>query len=200
MILANSIIKSKSASKILIVNSDTYSNYMRNNDRATRCLFGDGAAVTVVSKNRSSKILDQEIGTFGLGFKNFWIPDGGNRNRKGKNNKIIMDGMKVWSFINSHVPKQIITLLNRNNLKTEDINHYIFHQASLLTINSIRKELKLDPNKMTVNIRDIGNTVSASIPFALKEAIDFKKIKKGDKIMMSGFGVGLSYGSILYKF
>ena len=108
--------------------------------------------------------------------------------------------MRVWSFINSVVPKQVIGLLQRNDLDVSDIDLFIFHQASQLTIDSLIKALKLDPEKVFINIYDIGNTVSASIPIAMKDASDQGKLKRGQKVVLSGFGVGMSYGAVLMEY
>ena len=107
--------------------------------------------------------------------------------------------MAVWSFINSKVPIQIKSLLYRNNLSINDIDLIIFHQASMMTIQSLIKNMQLDKEKVFINIQELGNTVSASIPIAIKDAIDKGKLKKSMKIILSGFGVGLSFGSIIIK-
>ena len=111
-----------------------------------------------------------------------------------------MDGFSVWCFINSVVPKQVNDLLKNNNLKIRNVDQFIFHQASKMTLESIMKLLKLNEEKVFINIRNIGNTVSASIPIALKDAMNQDKITAGSKIIISGFGVGLSYGSVLMEF
>jgi 3-oxoacyl-[acyl-carrier-protein] synthase-3 len=111
-----------------------------------------------------------------------------------------MDGKKVFNFISKTVPIQINSLLKKNNLEINDISQFIFHQASKFTIDALINTLELDISKCFINIENIGNTVSASIPIALKHAIDQGKIKKGDIILLSGFGVGLSWGTTLLKF
>ena len=97
-------------------------------------------------------------------------------------------------------PKQIKRLLKKNKIEIDDIDLFIFHQASLMTLESIMKILKIDEQKAFINIRNIGNTVSSSIPIALKDAIDQDKIINGSWVVLSGFGVGLSYGTILMRF
>ena len=111
-----------------------------------------------------------------------------------------MDGMGVWSFINSVVPKQIDMILKRNNLKKTNIDQFIFHQASLMTLESIMRLMKLSNEQVFINVYNVGNTVSASIPITLKDAIDQDKINTGSTLILSGFGVGLSYGTILMDY
>jgi 3-oxoacyl-[acyl-carrier-protein] synthase-3 len=216
LLMANAFVQVGMAKEILLVTADTYSKYINKNDRSTRVLFGDGAAVTIVKKSNEKRgIIDYDLGSAGSGFNKFWIPAGGLRlpksestsvefedgrgNKRTKNN-IEMDGIGVWSFINSVVPKQINYLFRRNELEKTDIDQFIFHQASKMTLESIIKILTLDKEKVFINIHNIGNTVSASIPIALKDAIDHGKIDIGSNILLSGFGVGLSYGTILMEF
>ena len=214
LMMANSFIKSGAAKKILLITADTYSKYINSKDRATRVLFGDGASVTVIEaeNNPNKGIIDIEVGTFGKGYDKFMIPAGAARlpkseitrieetdsrgNIRTKDN-IKMDGLAVWSFINSKVPNQVRGLIKRNALNIEDIDLVIFHQASLFTLDSLVKIMKLDKTKVFINIQNIGNTVSSSIPIALKDAMESGRIQEGQQIILSGFGVGLSFGTIL---
>ena len=214
--MANAFVKAGMAKQILLVTADTYSKYINRKDRSTRVLFGDGAAVTIVKESNDKKgIIDIELGTSGSGYDKFWIPAGGlrlpksestsvvkedDRGNKRTQNDIEMDGFGVWSFINTVVPKQINKILNQNKIVKTDVDQFIFHQASQMTLESIMKILKLDEEKVFINICNIGNTVSASIPIALKDAVDQEKIDRGSTLILSGFGVGLSYGSILMEY
>ena len=214
--MANAFIKSGMAKEILLVNADTYSKYINSKDRSTRVLFGDGAAATIVKASTKQRgIIDVKLESFGAGYNKFWIPAGGmrlpksestsvvkedDRGNKRTQNDIEMDGFGVWSFINSVVPKQINRILKKNNLEKSDIDQFIFHQASKMTLESIMRLLNLNDDKIFINIKDKGNTVSASIPIAIKDAINIGKIETGSTLILSGFGVGLSYGTILMEF
>ena len=214
--MAYAFIKSGIAKQILLVNSETYSKYINSRDRSTRVLFGDGAAVSIVKKTTDNRgIIDLKLASSGKNYDLFYIPAGGMKLPKSsetsKENKdeignirskenIYMDGMKVWAFINYSVPKQINKILKRNNIDKSDIDIFIFHQASQMTIETLIRILKLDREKVFINIYNIGNTVSASIPIAIKDAISQGKIKRGQKVLLSGFGVGMSYGTILMEF
>ena len=214
--MAHAFITAGMANELLLVTTDTYSKYINKNDRSTRSLFGDGAASTIVKRSNERKgIIDIDLGSSGSGYDKFWIQAGGlrlpksdstsiemddGRGNKRSKNEIEMDGIGVWSFINSVAPKQINYILKRNKIEKYDIDQFIFHQASKMTLESIITLLKLEKEKVFINIHNIGNTVSASIPIALKDAIDQDKIDIGSKIVLSGFGVGLSYGTILMEF
>ena len=214
--MANAFVRAGMAKQILLVTADTYSKYINRKDRSTRVLFGDAAAVTIAKESNEKKgIIDIELGTSGSGYNKFWIPAGGlrlpksestsvvkedDRGNKRTQNDIEMDGFGVWSFINTVAPKQINKLLNQNKIEKTDVDQFIFHQASQMTLESIMKILKLDEEKVFINICNIGNTVSASIPIALKDAVDQEKIDIGSTLILSGFGVGLSYGAILMEY
>ena len=214
--MANAFVSVGMAKEILLVTADTYSKYIYPKDRSTRVLFGDGAAATIVKESNERRgIIDIALGSAGSVYNKFWIPAGGLRlpksdstsmeieddgGNKRTQNDIEMDGMAVWSFINSVVPKQIDMLLKRNNLKKTNIDQYIFHQASLMTLESIMRLMKLSKEQVFINVYNVGNTVSASIPITLKDAIDQDKINTGSTLILSGFGVGLSYGTILMDY
>jgi 3-oxoacyl-[acyl-carrier-protein] synthase-3 len=214
--IANSLIVSKTAENILLVTGDTYSKLINPRDRSTRVLFGDGAAASLItaSKNKTG-VIDSVLWTSGKNFDKFIVPAGGCRlpaskataklkvdasgNARSQNN-IAMDGMGVWSFIQETVPRQLRELLKRNHLKVSDVDAWVFHQASQLTLDSLVKIMALDPSKVVYNLARVGNTVSASIPIALKDAMTRKKIRGGDRVILSGFGVGLSCGACLVQF
>jgi 3-oxoacyl-[acyl-carrier-protein] synthase-3 len=214
--LAQGLIMSKSASNVLIINADTYSKYINPLDRSVRVLFGDAASACLVNNSEDHRgIKDILCATSGKDFEKFIIPAGGCRTPKSTDtnvpitNKsgnvrtlenIHMDGMGILTFVTSKVPAQIQEILKKNNLNINDIDLFIFHQASKLAVDTLSKILNLSPQKVHYNISEIGNVVSASIPISLCEALAQKKIKPGDKILISGFGVGLSWGTAIIQF
>jgi len=214
--LAQGLVHSAIAQNILLVNADTYSKYINKHDRSARVLFGDGAAVTWVTKSNSIQgLIDIQCSTSGKGYEKFIIPAGGCRMPKSKATtvskvdksknirtpeNIHMDGMGILVFVNSKVPKQIRCILKRNSMTIDDIDLFVFHQASKLALDSLTRLLKINPEKVFNNIQEIGNTVSASIPIALKDALNGKKINQGEKVLLSGFGVGLSWGTAIIQF
>ena len=205
LIFAEALISKKITKKLLLVNADTYSKYIAPNDRSTKSLFGDASAVSIVEYEDSNcGIIDHSFHTDGTGYQSFWIPKGANRNPIDNGSidrpEIEMKGMNVWSFINAIVPKQINNLLKKNRLLLSDIDYFIFHQSSLLTIESLVKILNLDKKKVIINLDEVGNTVSASIPIALKSAIESKSIKEGSKALLAGFGAGLSSAVVIIQF
>jgi 3-oxoacyl-[acyl-carrier-protein] synthase-3 len=213
--ISRGMISTGLANNILLINADTYSKYINEGDRSTRVLFGDGAAVTVVGKSKEPKFIDVILETAGSEYESFYIPAGACRIQKSANTSLIsedrsgnlksleniqMNGFAVWKFISNKVPHQIKELLQRNNLSNNDIDFFGFHQASKLTLDSLIKSLGLKSETVYSNLSDKGNTVSASIPILLKDAIDNNKLVRGDLMLLSGFGVGLSWGSALMKY
>jgi len=214
--IARSLILSGTAHNVLFATGDTYSKYINKKDRSARVLFGDGAAVSLITaSDDDTGIFDLMLSTSGKHHMKFYIPSGGCRlpscdetsieetdasgNVRSKND-IYMDGMGVWSFTQSTVPKQIKSLLARNSIDIDSIDQYVFHQASKLTLDSLVKALRIDSDRVFADFADTGNLVSTSVPVALKKAILQGKIQSGSTVLISGFGVGLSWGSMLIKF
>jgi len=212
--IARGFIETKMAKNILLITADTYSRYINENDRSTNVLFGDGAAVSLITSNENSDFFDIELASEGSEYEAFYIPSGGCKIPKSDQTKVMvadrsgnertledihMNGFAVWKFISNTVPRQIKELLKRNDLTIDEIDFIGFHQASKLTLGSLSKALKIDPDELFTNLGRVGNTVSSSIPIALKDAQTEGKLKKGDLILLSGFGVGLSWGSIIMR-
>lgn len=211
--LAQGLILSGMTSNILLVTAETYSKYIHEQDRSSSVLFGDGAAVSWITASDSTQgIIDIQCSTSGKNYDKFIIPAGGCRMPKSEETKIPktdksgnvrtlenihMDGMGILMFVGLKVPKQIRSLLKRNELTVEQIDLFVFHQASKMALDSLTRSLRIDREKVYSNLSEIGNTVSASIPIALKDALDSGAISSGDRILLSGFGVGLSLGSAI---
>ena len=214
--MAHGLIHGGIAKNILLINADTYSKYINKKDRSTRVLFGDAASVSYIKESKNKKgVIGFRSSTSGINYKKFIIPAGGSRMPKSKETNLVktdksgnerssenihMDGMGIFAFVNSKVPKQINLLLKEYDFRTDDIDLFIFHQASKLAIDSLTRILKIDKNKVFTNIETVGNTVSASIPIALKDAISTGKIKDGDRVLCSGFGVGLSWSTCIIQY
>lgn len=213
--LAQSLIGAGLASAILLVTADTYSKYINPGDRSARVLFGDGAAATLLTAANAPAFAGFELWSRGKAYDKFYIPCGGLRRPKSpatavasadrngnlrSPDDIYMDGLAVWSFINSAVPKQIEALLAKNGRSLADIDKFAFHQASKLTLDSLVKILDVPPAKVLGNLAAIGNTVSSSIPILIKDAIDAGNLRRGERVLLSGFGVGLSYASAIWEF
>ena len=209
--IAKSLVKGGMATRVLVVTADTYSRLIHPLDRSVRPLFGDAASVTIISHGDSLTLDDQSFGTAGKLAPRFIVENGGMRHSQ-KNvsevhldsslrvhspDHIQMDGMGVLSFFNKVVPVSIKEILARNQLDIQDVAYFFLHQASQLALDSLRKSLGVPSEKVIIDMSDTGNLVSSSIPVVLKRAMNKGLLKKGDRIILSGFGVGLSWGTVL---
>ena len=213
--LANGLIEAGTVHNLLLVTAETYSKHINPGDRSTKVLFSDAAAVTLLTSDEGpGSLIDIQCATAGKHHGKFIIPAGGCRlphseeTRAATTDKngnvrtpedIHMDGMGILAFVNSMVPRQVKTMLEQNNLTTEETDLFIFHQASKLAVDSLARCLRLDGDKLFRNIAEIGNTVSSSIPIALKEALEMKRVCSGSTVLLCGFGVGLSWGTALIR-
>ena len=199
--IAGGLIETGVATKGIILCADTYSKYIAKNDRTCRPIFSDGAAAIFVERSETDDIGPFDFGTDGSGFDKLIVKGSGSREGcladEESYGNLEMHGSNVFLFTMSVVPKSIKSLLKRTSKTLEDIDLIVFHQASKLVINNIIKKLSLNEDKVFINYDSIGNTVSATIPIALKDASEQGRLKNGDTVMVVGFGVGLSWGTAL---
>ena len=172
---------------VLLVTSETYTKYIRSEDKSTRTIFGDGAAATLIDEESASKIGSFSFGTDGAGAEKLIVKD----------EKLFMDGPDIFNFTLDVVPKTMEVVLAKNNLIRDDIDLYVFHQANKFMLDTIRKVNGLPRDKFYVNLESTGNTVSSTIPIALKQLKDAGKLDPGMKVLLMGFGVGLSWGATI---
>ena len=212
--LAKSLIETQIASNVLLLTSSVYTKYINFNDKAIRPLFGDGSTATLISAVEGEKpFIDSLIfGTDGSSFKSLYIPVGGSRlpprnnpevmetdenGNQRSNYEIHMDGAAITYFTFRTVPKLVDDVLNKANLQREDIDYYIFHQANKFVMELVQKKCHLENFKFYNDIEDIGNTVSGTIPFGIKKVIKNTSPSALQKVMIAGFGVGLSWAACI---
>lgn len=203
---ADSFVRSGLATRVLLVTADTYSTLLDPDDRATRVLFGDGAAVTLLGDDERAggavaRVVAAELRTRGEGYEQLYVPAGGARapGGDGAAATIRMDGPGVWTFVKSVVPDHVRSFLAAHSLGVEDVDLVVFHQTSEMTLDALARALGIGAEKMYVRMAEVGNLVSASIPFALGAALDEGAVDAGDLVLLTGFGAGLSYGSVLLE-
>ena len=110
-----------------------------------------------------------------------------------------MDGSEIFSFTIDTIPKLVEDTLQANGMKIEDVDYFVFHQANKFILEYLRDHIGIAPEKFYQDMQFTGNTVSASIPIAMAECLGTGKIKRGDKVMLVGFGVGLSWGACIVQ-
>jgi 3-oxoacyl-[acyl-carrier-protein] synthase III len=191
----------------LVIGSDCYSKILNWEDRSSCVIFGDGAGALILKKDSSKKgILSSLYHADGRGAEYIKVPAGGSKNPlknvagyKKEDLYFQMEGKKVYEFTISCIPDMAEELVQKAGIGSNDIDMVILHQANLRIIDAVAKRLELPKEKFIVNIEKVGNTSSASIPIALDEAVKAGKIKDGNKIMMIGFGGGLSWGGVIFE-
>ena len=214
--LSGGLLSAGYATNILLVTADTYSKFIHPRDRSARVLFGDGAAVTwlTTADGTTSQLIDIACATSGRDYDKFIIPAGGCRLPRSSTTQVVetdasgnertaenihMSGVDVLNFVKTKVPQQVESLLQRNGLGIGDIDLVIFHQASKMALDWLARRLNVAPERTFTNLSHVGNTVSASIPMALKDAMTAARVRRGDRILLVGFGVGLSYASAILE-
>ena len=201
--IAKSLIVSGQAKNILLITSDTYSKFIKKDDLTTKLIFSDSSTSTFISYKKSKnsfKILNSTYGTDGSGHKDFIVNNFGSRfwNYPKKNGEFIyMNGANIFNFTLTEIPKAVSQFLEKNNLNPNKISNYIFHQANEFIVKSLQKKLKIPKQKIIIDVKNIGNTVSGTIPIILNR--NSQKIKSGKYVLLIGFGVGLSWGISLIK-
>lgn len=215
--LASGLIAAGMARRVLLVTADTYSKYINRGDKSVRTLFGDGAAATLieVASMGESSIGPFVFGTDGSGATSLIVKAGAFRHpstldtavekedRAGNvrsDDNLYMDGSAVMAFSLREVPRAFRKLLEKNNHTIDDYSHIILHQANKFMLDALQKKLCLPDSKMPRHFENIGNTVSSTIPFVLNDLMRRGEIEAGTRIMVVGFGVGLSWaaGTILF--
>ncbi|PIB28695.1 3-oxoacyl-ACP synthase [Maribacter sp. 4U21] len=201
------------ATKILFVTSDTYSKYIHEMDKGNRSIFGDGATANIINSDKEDKIGQFVLGTDGSGYDKLIIKNGAGKNKleqkpekkyygdgnQYNDNCIYMNGPEIFNFTINNIPKLISDTLMKNRLKKEDVDYFIFHQANKFMLEYLRKKVGIPSEKFHLNLETTGNTVSSAIPIALEQALKDGKIRKGNKVLLAGFGVGLSWGATIIE-
>ncbi len=208
--MAKGLLSAGQSQNLLFITSETYSKYIHPKDKGNKTLFGDAAAATIVSTRTEgdikAKILDFSFYTDGKGYDRLIVKAGGLRYRSEdskdefdadgsfvKNDiNLYMDGKAIFEFTNFIVPPLLDRALDKNGLKKDEVGLFIFHQANAFMMQTVRKRCQIPEDKFFIHLKDCGNTVSSTIPIALKEAFTQGRIKPGMKIVLAGFGVGLS--------
>lgn len=215
--LAKGLIETGQARNVLLITAETYSKFIHPQDMNVRTLFGDAAAATLVQGTEATggavpaPIGPFVYGTDGRGAPNLIVQQGGVRrippvipaeespsNGSGPSN-LFMNGPEIFSFTLRAVPAAVNALLDRAQLRPDEIDLYVFHQANAYMLEHLRAKMKIPPEKFQVAMGHCGNTVSSTIPIALQHAQADGRLRTGDRVLLVGFGVGYSWGATLLR-
>ena len=210
--LAKGLIESDQARNILLITADTYSKLLHPQDKSVRTVFGDGASATLIQgADLPTPVLGPFVmGTDGRGAKNLIVEAGAFRKRVSANqvhlddngnpqcdSSLYMNGGEIFTFTLETVPKVVTDLLVKARLKQTDIDLFVFHQANQYMLDFLRKKCGIPESRFYVCLRNFGNTVSSTIPIALKNASNTGALQPGSRVMLVGFGVGYSWGATI---
>ena len=213
--LAKGLIESGQARNVLLVTAETYSKFIHPNDNTTRTLFGDAGAATLVEgvESEADLIGPFVFGTDGSGAENLMVATGGMRQAfvpganliqdQGGNqrtvNNLYMNGPEIFNFTLQMVPRAVQELLRKADRRLDQIDRFVFHQANRYMLEHLCKKLQVPREKFSLCMAESGNTVSSTIPIALRADLEAGLIHHGDTLMLVGFGVGYSWGATLLK-
>ena len=213
MAMAKGLISAGIAKNVLLLTAETYNKYIHPSDKSNRSIFGDGAAACLISTEGFAQIGEFSLGTDGSGADKLIVATGGARQRTQTGTSSIdedghtryddylyMNGSGIFNFTLDTVPPLINELLEKNQTAQDSIDYYVFHQANQFMLSTLRKVCLLPKDKFHINLAETGNTVSSTILIGLKDCIDQQIIKPGYRVMIAGFGVGLSWGGTILQF
>jgi 3-oxoacyl-[acyl-carrier-protein] synthase III len=206
---ASQIVATGAHDHALVVGADVMSSIIDYQDRATCVIFGDAAGACVVSAvapdDGAGMILDFEHEIDGRGGVALFMPAGGSRRPASHEtvdqrlHYVKQDGQTVFKFAVRKTEEIARRILERNGLAAADLDLFVSHQANRRIIQSAADKLGLDPSKVIINIERFGNTTAATIPLALRDAVDLGKLKKGDLVLLVSVGAGFTVGAVLLR-
>ncbi|MES2515240.1 MAG: ketoacyl-ACP synthase III [Bacteroidota bacterium] len=205
--MANALLTSLMAKKVLFLTADIPTKVSHKKDLELRSIFSDIGTATIITKAET----DQHFifGTDGGGYNNLIVDHSGCRNpqtiEKLRENDMPIGHMKmnsteIFLFAVKRVPGLVADILKKHELSVDDIDLFVFHQASYFMLDVIRRKCKIPKEKFFINIENFGNSVSSTIPVALKDAEEKGVLKKGMKVMVAGFGIGYSWGATIMTY
>ncbi|MGD9856442.1 MAG: 3-oxoacyl-ACP synthase III family protein [Planctomycetaceae bacterium] len=210
--LAKGLIESGQAQNLLLITADTYSKFIRREDLNVRTLFGDAAAATLIrnegSRDKSLPDIGPLVyGTDGSGAENLIVrqsglrlfqPDDDTELTDGRG-RLSMNGPQIFSFTLKAVPRLVNAILQKSRRTLDDVDLFVFHQANQYMLDHLRQKIGIPEERFYCAMKHYGNTVSSTIPIALKHAQRDGRLRENDTVMLVGFGVGYSWGATMIR-
>ncbi|MBS3020003.1 3-oxoacyl-[acyl-carrier-protein] synthase 3 [Comamonas sp. PE63] len=197
--VADSMIQSGAAKRVLVVGSEVFSRILDFNDRTTCVLFGDGAGAVVLEASDEPGILSTELHADGSHVGILCVPGNVSGGNVLGDPLLKMDGQAVFKLAVSVLDKAARSALEKAGLTDADIDWLIPHQANIRIMQSTARKLKLSMDKVVVTVDQHGNTSAASIPLALDHGVRSGQVKKGQTVLLEGVGGGFTWGAVLLK-
>ena len=192
--------------KVLVIGSDVMTSILDYTDRATCVLFGDGAgAVLLEPAAEGEGILDFSHDIDGSGGENLYMPGGGSLHPTSaetvakRMHFVHQEGAQVFKYAVRRMSEHAVNILERNGLSSKDLALVVPHQANLRIIKGMQERLGIEDSKVMINIDHFGNTTAGTIPLGLMEAVEQKRVKKGDLVLLIAVGAGYTTGAVLMR-
>ncbi len=206
--LADGLIRSGTAERVLLITAETYSKYIDRKDRSLRTIFGDGAAATLIESNDEPSLAGFQFGTDGSGADTLLVTQGGARpaedahkprHRQRWKSELYMDGPSLINFTVAAIPKLVQDILDEADLQQDDIDLFLFHQATYKMLAMLQERLGLDDQRLPIVLGEYGNTVSSTIPIVIQEMRRQQRLVPTKRNLIVGFGVGWSWGGCIWQ-
>lgn len=206
--LAQGLIQSGAAERILLLTAETYSKFIHPTDRSLRTIFGDAAAATLIEASDTPSLSGFEFGTDGSGAGTLIVGSHGFRppedaippkGRKRWPSDIYMDGPSLISFTVGKIPDLVDQILAKANLEFEDIGLLLFHQATFKLLNQLQEVLHVDETRLPIRLSEVGNTVSCTLPILIQQLRESGELPPDQPHMLVGFGVGWSWAGCVWR-
>ena len=211
--IAKGLIFGGIAKNILLLTAETYSKYIHPKDKGNLTIFGDAAAATLVTTDGFAEIKNFSFGTDGRGAENLIVKTGAQRFNKPANDLtfdekgnpkssdyLYMDGSAILNYTLDYIPPLMEDVLIKNNLEKTNVDLFVFHQAKKFIMELLRKKLRIEDAKFYRSFENTGNTVSSTIPIALKDAIMENTINPKSNVLIAAQGLGYSWGGAILEF
>lgn len=205
--LADGLIRSEAAERVLLITSETYSKYIAPTDRSLRTIFGDGATATIIDAADAPSMGHFVFGTDGSGADTLMVGDGGGcpadralkpRKRKRWPSRLYMDGPELLQFALGIIPKAVDRVFEKSGVARASIDFYLMHQATDYLLEHVRTRMNLSREEFPVDLKEHGNTVSCTLPLLIESMRRRQRLTPGRQSVMVGFGVGLSWAACLW--
>jgi 3-oxoacyl-[acyl-carrier-protein] synthase III len=198
--LITSFMSASKLSKGLLLVGDTITKLISKNDKSLSPIFSDCGTATALNYDALTPKIDFNISSEGKDFEAIIVQEGGARKPNGSNKNLAMKGLDVFNFSLKKVVPNVEELLNKSNQTINNIDYFVFHQANKLILEAISKKLNIEKNKVPSTLKNFGNTSGATIPLTIVSNLNKNGNIVNSKILLSGFGVGLSLASAIINF
>jgi 3-oxoacyl-[acyl-carrier-protein] synthase-3 len=200
MSIADRFVGSGAAKQAIVIGTETLTKIVNFKDRGTCVVFGDGAGAVVLGPGENGAgIKACVLGSDGAGGDLIYVAPGADGPEGPGRPEIRMDGRRVFRFATEILAQATLQVLEKANVRLEDVRLIVPHQANARIIEAAAKRLGVNGDVMVNNIANYGNTSTASIPLALKEALAAGRLKRGDHLVLVGFGAGLTWGACVLE-